>query len=322
MARAARAACGSRRAGDARGFRCDARRRPSPTSPPACRPRCGADFIEPLCVAALNTPAREASGAVFLRVLRDALVREPGVGRPAAAAGRPRRACFPAPALAWLERNGATIRLAASRRAHRARRRRLARRRRAASTASSSPPARSRRRGSSAPHAPAWAARAAALALRADRHRLRAQRGLRACREPMLALRATTPTGRRSSSSTAASSAREAGLLAFVISGASRLGRARHRRPPRPATLAQASARAGRATCARRSRSCGRSSRSARPSPARPASPGRRWQSPRACSPCGDYVDGPYPATLEGAVRSGVAAARAGDRPIGREFRA
>ena len=26
---------------------------------------------------------------------------------------------------------------------------------------------------------------------------------------------------------------------------------------------------------------------------------------------CGDYVDGPYPATLEGAVRSGLAAARA-----------
>ena len=26
---------------------------------------------------------------------------------------------------------------------------------------------------------------------------------------------------------------------------------------------------------------------------------------------CGDYIDGPYPATLEGAVRSGVAAARA-----------
>ena len=26
---------------------------------------------------------------------------------------------------------------------------------------------------------------------------------------------------------------------------------------------------------------------------------------------CGDYLDGPYPATLEGAVRSGIAAARA-----------
>ena len=26
---------------------------------------------------------------------------------------------------------------------------------------------------------------------------------------------------------------------------------------------------------------------------------------------CGDYVEGPYPATLEGAVRSGLAAAHA-----------
>ena len=28
---------------------------------------------------------------------------------------------------------------------------------------------------------------------------------------------------------------------------------------------------------------------------------------------CGDYIDGPYPATLEGAVRSGIAVARASD---------
>jgi predicted NAD/FAD-dependent oxidoreductase len=36
---------------------------------------------------------------------------------------------------------------------------------------------------------------------------------------------------------------------------------------------------------------------------------------PQAIAPglfaCGDYVEGPYPATLEGAVRSGAAAARA-----------
>jgi predicted NAD/FAD-dependent oxidoreductase len=33
---------------------------------------------------------------------------------------------------------------------------------------------------------------------------------------------------------------------------------------------------------------------------------------------CGDYVEGPYPATLEGAVRSGVAAARAAMAPASR----
>ena len=36
-------------------------------------PRIRADLIDPLCVAALNTPAHLASASVFLRVLRDAL---------------------------------------------------------------------------------------------------------------------------------------------------------------------------------------------------------------------------------------------------------
>ncbi|MFN3612114.1 hydroxysqualene dehydroxylase HpnE [Tepidimonas sp.] len=39
-------------------------------------PRVVAELIEPLCVAALNTPMAQASGAVFLRVLRDALLGE------------------------------------------------------------------------------------------------------------------------------------------------------------------------------------------------------------------------------------------------------
>ncbi len=37
-----------------------------------------AQLIEPLCVAALNTPATSASAAVFLRVLQDALLSGPG----------------------------------------------------------------------------------------------------------------------------------------------------------------------------------------------------------------------------------------------------
>lgn len=36
------------------------------------------DFIDPLCVSALNTPAHRASGQVFLRVLQDALFGLPG----------------------------------------------------------------------------------------------------------------------------------------------------------------------------------------------------------------------------------------------------
>lgn len=67
-------------------------------------------LIDPLCVAALNTDAREASAAVFLRVLRDALFS----GRGSADLLLPRQPLgqlLPEPALAWLERSGARIRL-------------------------------------------------------------------------------------------------------------------------------------------------------------------------------------------------------------------
>jgi hypothetical protein len=40
-------------------------------------PRAMETLIEPLCVSALNTPSHQASGAVFLRVLRDALLGGP-----------------------------------------------------------------------------------------------------------------------------------------------------------------------------------------------------------------------------------------------------
>lgn len=55
------------------GFRCDA----ACTVVDLCsdlRPRVLRELVEPLCVAALNTPIEQASGEVFLRVLRDALL--------------------------------------------------------------------------------------------------------------------------------------------------------------------------------------------------------------------------------------------------------
>ena len=55
-----------------RGFRCD----PGTSVAALCAPltpRLMAEFIDPLCVSALNTPAHAASGQVFLRVLRDSL---------------------------------------------------------------------------------------------------------------------------------------------------------------------------------------------------------------------------------------------------------
>ena len=75
------------------------------TLPPAVRQL----LIDPLCVAALNTPAQDASAAVFLRVLRDALFS----GRGSSDLLLPRRplgALLPEPAAAWLQSHGAVLR--------------------------------------------------------------------------------------------------------------------------------------------------------------------------------------------------------------------
>lgn len=72
-----------------------------------------ADVIDPLCVAALNTPADQASGQVFLRVLRDALF---GAGHGAWGASwlllpkAPLGRLLPEAAAAWLAQHGATLR--------------------------------------------------------------------------------------------------------------------------------------------------------------------------------------------------------------------
>jgi hydroxysqualene dehydroxylase len=66
-------------------------------------------LIDPLCVAALNTPSAQASAQVFLRVLREALFSGPG----AADLLLPRAtlsALLPRPAQTWLEARGATLR--------------------------------------------------------------------------------------------------------------------------------------------------------------------------------------------------------------------
>ena len=69
------------------------------------------DLIDPLCVAALNTPAQEASGRVFLRVLKDALFGPTG----SADLLLPRHdlgQIFPNAAVQWLKKNGADCRSA------------------------------------------------------------------------------------------------------------------------------------------------------------------------------------------------------------------
>ena len=68
------------------------------------------ELVAPLCVAALNTPAEQASAQVFLRVLKDALF----AGRGSADLLLPRQplsALLPAPALAALQARGARVQL-------------------------------------------------------------------------------------------------------------------------------------------------------------------------------------------------------------------
>jgi hydroxysqualene dehydroxylase len=90
-----------------RRFRCDARLTVAELTaglPASVR----AELVDPLCVAALNTPADGASAAVFLRVIRDALFSGPG----SADLLLPRARLtdlLPGPATRWLEQHGASL---------------------------------------------------------------------------------------------------------------------------------------------------------------------------------------------------------------------
>ncbi|WP_431276201.1 hydroxysqualene dehydroxylase HpnE [Variovorax ureilyticus] len=73
-------------------------------------PRVRAELTEPLCVSALNTPAAQASGKVFLRVLDEALFRTAGGSQlllPRVDLG----ALFPEAADRWLQGRGARTEL-------------------------------------------------------------------------------------------------------------------------------------------------------------------------------------------------------------------
>ena len=228
---------------------------------------------------------------------------------------RPRRRLPGAGARAGSSEAGATIRLGASRRAARARRRpagastacrvdrvvvaasaveaaRLARRTRAAGP--------TLRRGA---------------APRADRHRLPAQRRLRAC--PSRCSRCHADDGRPAQFVfDRGRLGGDAGLLALRHQRRAALGRARRRRD-----RAGDAGAGARGSSARHLRGPLEIVRTVDEKRATFACTPRLARPPMAVAPgllaCGDYIDGPYPATLEGAVRSGVAAARAATRRSG-----
>ena len=259
-----------------------------------------ASLIEPLCVSALNTPAERASGQVFLRVLRDALFAQSG-GSNLLLPRIDLSALLPDAALAWLAANASAPRLGVRVQV-------------IAPVAAgwhvdgeafdavvlACPPMEAARlvQGSGIA-AGAWIAQARGLEHEALTT-VYVHAPVARLRQPMLAL-----------PSNAAEPAQfvfdrgqlggPAGLLAFVVSASSAGGATLTRQ-----VLAQAARQLGQTalepvqTIVEK-----RATFACTPGLQRPAAriaPG--------LLACGDYVAGPYPATLEGAVRSGLAAAR------------
>ena len=280
-----------------RGFRCA----PGLTVAELCRdlpPRAMHELVEPLCVSALNTPVRTASAEVFLRVLRDALLSAPG-GSDLLLPRTDLDALLPSPATAWLGAQGATVR-----NGHRV----LALK--AGATGWTVDGEHFDRVVLACP--PGEAARLAAMATPPDNDWPATCRALkfepiatvyaqavRGLSQPMLALRSgpglpaqfVFDRGRLGG---------PRGLLAFVVSasrderealeaGARRQAREQLGLDVRPvATLIDKRATFACTAGLRR--------------PGSLVAPG--------LLACGDYIEGPYPATLEGAVRSGLLAAR------------
>lgn len=254
-------------------------------------------LIDPLCVAALNTPAAEASARVFLRVLKDALFSGPG----SADLLLPRVSLselLPAPARRWLA--GAELRLhtrVASLRADGMRW--LVNDMPFERVVLAATPTESARLASEI--APDWARTVAALRFEPIVTVYLQGDGVRLA-EPMIALRsdAESPAqfvfdrGQLGGPS---------GLLAFVISGAQPwvdLGLEATTR----ATLAQARTVLGVELRAIHTTAEKRATFRCTPGLIRPSAhlaPG--------LFAAGDHIAGPYPATLEGAVRSGLHAA-------------
>jgi squalene-associated FAD-dependent desaturase len=261
-------------------------------------------LIDPLCVAALNTPAHEASARVLLRVLRDALFG----GRGSADLLLPRRtlnALLPEPAENWLRAAGADLRLGARVQA-------LAPMGRGwlvdgvgfdaivlACTATEAARL-------AQPHAPGWAQRARALHY-----------------EPIVTVTLHCPGARLPAAMTALVDGPDApaqfafdhgalgaaaGQFAFVVSGAKDwVDAGLH--ATGDAVLRQAQTAFARGTW---------------PAPPTVLRVMAEKRATFRCTPgldrpqavvaaglvaAGDYVEGPYPATLEGAVRSGERAA-------------
>jgi hydroxysqualene dehydroxylase len=300
-----------------------------------------ADMIDPLVVSALNTPTDQASAQVFLTVMRDALFAPSCAQGAAHIAGSnmllPRTdlgALFPAAAVQWLEKNGATMQLGErvsdlslllksellpqyskgleanltekydamiiATPAWEAAR--LVRTLQVGSADAPAAPA-NKATNNQASNPAAWATCAEALQHEAITTVYTHSAAARLA-QPVMALRNSSSNAQQPAQFVFDRGALsgQAGVWAFVVSASH--GDA--------ATLEQQVIAQGRAqldapdlqplkTIVEK-----RATFACTPGLARPA-----MRIAKGALACGDYVDGPYPATLEGAVRSGLAAARA-----------
>ena len=262
-------------------------------------------LIEPLCVSALNTPASRASGQVFLRVLKDALFQANG-GSNLLLPRVDLSALLPDAALAWLAAHGAQV----------LRGQRVQALRQQGSgwgvTAGDTtdfecvvlacPVSESLRlvRSSGLPSED-WQARAQALAHEAltTVYALAPDRPGAMLSHPMLTLRSDARYPAQFVFDRGQLGG-PAGLLAFVISASSGDSAALTEQ-----VLAQAKAQLGLHLQPLQTIVEKRATFACTPGLQRP----QAELAPTLLA-CGDYIAGPYPATLEGAVRSGLAAAR------------
>lgn len=261
-------------------------------------PRVVYELVEPLCVAALNTPANRSSGQVFLRVIQDSLFGAPG-GSNLLLPKVDLSALFPSPAVRWLEAHGATVT-----RGHRVQSLQ-------AQGAQwqidgvvfdhvllACPPWEAARLVKhSGVAADTWLAQTHALAFEAIATVYATSHAGLA--HPMLSLRSDAQNPAQFVFDRGQLGG-PAGLLAFVAS-ASQGGR----QALEDAVLLQGQQQLG-LTDLKPLRTVveKRATFACTPAMQRPA----QYIAP-GLTACGDYVDGPYPATLEGAVRSGISAA-------------
>jgi squalene-associated FAD-dependent desaturase len=271
----------------------------------ALPPRVRRDLIDPLCIAALNTPSAQASATVFLRVLDDALFATPGgsdLMLPRAGLSQ----LFPVPALTWLGARGATLRLA-----HRVR----AIERRGGGWRVDDEPfdavilacSAVEAARLAAPFNAEWALQAAALTYEPI-GTVYLRRGATPLPRPMVSLRSTEDRPAQFAFDLALLG-QHADLVAFVVSGA------------RPWLERGTEAMAA----AVRQQAVDALPQSFTPGPTVVHTAMER-RATFACSAhlnrpamavadgllaAGDYVEGPYPATLEGSVRAAVRAANA-----------